>query len=387
MSSSTLQEKPTVAVVVGTRPEVIKLAPLVDALREQGTYAPLLVASGQHRQMLYQALRAFDLEPDLDLAVMRDGQTLSDVTSRTLEGFQGVLRRQRPSWVVVQGDTTTAFAAALAAFYERIPVAHVEAGLRSGRRDSPFPEEINRRLVDQIAEALFAPTAQARDLLLAEGFAPERIEVTGNTVVDALLGVRERLRRAPVAIPGLPEEALRGRRLVLVTAHRRESFGRALEEVCRALRDLARSVPDLCIVYPVHLNPQVDGPVRRLLGDEPRVVLLEPVGYLEFVALLERCHLVLTDSGGVQEEAPTFGKPLLVMREVTERPEGIAAGVARLVGTRADAIVAHARRLLEDPAAYAAMAAGHNPYGDGQAASRIAASLRRRDLAARSAAA
>jgi len=382
-----VREKPRVAVVVGTRPEVIKLAPLVDALREQGNYQPLLVASGQHRQMLYQALRAFDLVPDLDLAVMRDGQTLSDVTSRTLEGFQGVLRSQRPSWVVVQGDTTTAFAAALAAFYERVPVAHVEAGLRSGRRDSPFPEEVNRRLVDQIAEALFAPTTQARDLLLAEGFAPECIEVTGNTVVDALLVVRERLHRAPVAIPGLPEEVLRGRRLVLVTAHRRESFGRALEEVCRALRDLARSVPDLCIVYPVHLNPQVDGPVRRLLGDEPRVVLLEPVGYLEFVALLERCHLVLTDSGGVQEEAPTFGKPLLVMREVTERPEGIAAGVARLVGTRADAIVAHARRLLEDPAAYAAMATGHNPYGDGQAASRIAASLLRRDPTARSQAA
>jgi len=386
MSPVTVNAKPKVAVVVGTRPEAIKLAPLVNALRQQGDYDPLLVASGQHRQMLHQALQAFGLRPDLDLAVMREGQTLAGITARALEGLQEVLRVHRPAWVVVQGDTTTAFAAALCAFYERIPVAHVEAGLRSGRRDSPFPEEINRRLVDQIAEALFAPTAQARELLLAEGFSSHRIEVTGNTVVDALLAVRERVRRAPVVIPGLSEDLLRGRRLVLVTAHRRESFGPALEQVCQALRELARSVPDVCIVYPVHLNPQVDGPVRRLLGEEPRVVLLPPVGYLEFVALLERCHLVMTDSGGVQEEAPTFAKPLLVMREVTERPEGIAAGVARLVGTEAEAIVTQARRLLLDPAAYAAMASGHNPYGDGRASARIAASLRQRASASERAA-
>jgi len=366
---------PRAAIVMGTRPEAIKLAPVVRALRERGRMQPLLVSTGQHRQMLDQALDVFGLRPDVDLAVMKTGQSLHDVTARTLEGMRRVLHQYRPEWVVVQGDTTTAFAAALAAFYDKLPVAHVEAGLRSGDRYSPFPEEINRRLVDQISEVLFAPTDSARDLLVREGYPLERVHVTGNTVVDALLAVRDVVRRQRTGLPGLRATRLRGKRLILVTAHRRESFGPGVEAICRAMLRIVAAHPDVCIVYPVHLNPNVDEPVRRVLGGEPRVVLLPPVSYLEFVALLDRAHFVLTDSGGVQEEAPTFGKPLLVMRDVTERPEGIAAGVARLVGTSEERIFAEAARLLSDPAHYASMATGNNPYGDGKASARIAAVL------------
>jgi UDP-N-acetylglucosamine 2-epimerase (non-hydrolysing) len=364
-----------IAVVVGTRPEAIKLAPLVRALRAEPGLEPVLVSTGQHRQMLDQALGVFGLSPDVELGVMSAGQTLEDVTSRALEGMRGFLRAHRPAWVVVQGDTTTAFAAALAAFYARVPVAHVEAGLRSGNRHSPFPEEVNRRLVDQLSEELYAPTSTSRALLLAEGFDPARVHVTGNTVVDALLATRDLLRTRNVALLGVPPELAAAGRLVLVTAHRRESFGPGLEAICRALVRIARAAPDVRIVYPVHLNPNVDGPVRRILGEEPRITLLPPVDYLGFVALLDRAHLVLTDSGGVQEEAPTFAKPILVMREVTERPEGIAAGVAKLVGTDEQRIAEETIRLLEDPAAYRAMATGSNPYGDGHASERIARRL------------
>jgi UDP-N-acetylglucosamine 2-epimerase len=365
------------AIVVGTRPEAIKLAPVVRALRETGGMGAVLVSTGQHREMLEQALQVFGLRPDVDLALMTPGQSLPDVTARALQGMSAVLRDLKPSWVVVQGDTTTAFTAALAAFYERIPVAHVEAGLRSGERASPFPEEVNRRLVDQLSEILFAPTEDARRHLLREGFPEAAIHVTGNTVVDALLEARDVVRRSPVEVPGLPLGALAGRRMILVTAHRRESFGQAFEAMCRAMLRVVQAHPDTCIVYPVHMNPNVDGPARRLLGAEPRVILLPPVPYLPFVTLLDRAHVVLTDSGGVQEEAPTFGKPLLVMREVTERPEGIAAGVARLVGTSEDRIFGEVSRLLGDSRHYASMAAGLNPYGDGMAASRIAGALAR----------
>jgi UDP-N-acetylglucosamine 2-epimerase (non-hydrolysing) len=282
------------------------------------------------------------------------------------------LRERRPAFVVIQGDTTTAFATALAAFYERIPVAHVEAGLRSGDRESPFPEEANRRMIDSMATLLFPPTIQAGACLEREGVRPSTIHVTGNTVVDALLWARERIRRKPVEIPGLPASACDGRKLVLVTAHRRESFGSPMEEICRALRRITELVPDAILAYPVHLNPQVDGPVRCRLEGAPRIHLLPPLDYLQFIALLDRAHLVLTDSGGVQEEAPTFAKPLLVLRDVTERAEGVAAGVARLVGTREERIVAEAVRLLTIPAEYSAMASGENPYGDGRAAERIA---------------
>jgi UDP-N-acetylglucosamine 2-epimerase (non-hydrolysing) len=292
--------------------------------------------------------------------------------------MRSYLAAERPARVVVQGDTTTAFAAALAAFYAKVPVAHVEAGLRSGERLSPFPEELNRRLVDQLSDELFAPTADARGLLLREGFDPATVHRTGNTVVDALLWAREILRTRNVAVAGLPREALAGKRLVLVTAHRRESFGPGVEAICRALVRIARAVPDAVGVYPVHLNPNVDGPVRRILGAEPRITLLPPLDYLSFVALLDACRIVLTDSGGVQEEAPTFGKPILVMREVTERPEGIAAGVAKLVGTDEVRIAEEAIRLLLDEAAYREMATGHNPYGDGKASERIARILEER---------
>jgi UDP-N-acetylglucosamine 2-epimerase (non-hydrolysing) len=364
--------RPVAAVVIGTRPEAIKLAPVVSALRADGAFDPVVISTGQHRQMLDQALAVFDLKPDVELEVMSQGQTLHDITARTLERMRVVLSELAPARVIVQGDTTTAFAAALAAFYAKLPVAHVEAGLRSGERYSPFPEEINRRMVDQLSDLLFAPTSQAADLLAREGFPRAAIHVTGNTVVDALLATRAVVRRRRLEIPGLPPGWLDGNRMVLVTAHRRESFGPGIEGVCRAMLRIVRAVPDARVVYPVHLNPSVDVPVRRILGAEPRILLLPPVPYLEFVALMDQAHLVLTDSGGVQEEAPTFGKPVLVMRDVTERPEGIAAGVARLVGTSEDRIAEEAIRLLLDPGQYAAMAVSRNPYGDGHAADRIA---------------
>jgi UDP-N-acetylglucosamine 2-epimerase (non-hydrolysing) len=372
----------TVALVMGTRPEAIKLAPLVHAMRASPWLAPQVVSTGQHRQMLDQALALFGIEPDVDLHLMADKQTLTDLTARALLRMRAVLVDLAPSWVVVQGDTTTALAAALAAFYERIPVAHVEAGLRSGERYSPFPEEVNRRMIDQISDLLFAPTAGAAARLLGEGFAPSSVHVTGNTVVDALVTVREELRQRPVAVPGLTADVVAGKRIVLVTAHRRESFGSALIEICKALRQIARQHPDVLIVYPVHLNPSVDGPVRSLLAGEARVLLLPPLGYLEFASLMERAYLILTDSGGVQEEGPSFRKPILVMRQVTERPEGIEAGVARLVGTSATVIVHEAARLLRDPIAYRAMTAAANPYGDGMASRRIVQLLEPQPVAA-----
>jgi UDP-N-acetylglucosamine 2-epimerase (non-hydrolysing) len=364
--------KQRMLVVIGTRPEAIKLAPVVRELRARAGCEALLVSTGQHREMLEQALRIFDLRPDLDLDVMTPGQSLQDITCRTLERTRTLLAEYRPNWVIVQGDTTTAFAAALSAFYQKVPVAHVEAGLRSQQRYSPFPEEINRRLVDQLSELLFAPTEHACQLLLREGFDPKTIHHTGNTVVDALLATREHLRTHPVELPELPADLLRGRKLILVTAHRRESFGGGIEAICQALLRITHDAPDTCVVYPVHLNPNVDGPVRALLGGNPRIVLSRPLPYLEFTALMDRAHLILSDSGGVQEEAPTFRKPLLVMREVTERPEGIAAGVARLVGTSADGIYDATMRLLRDKREYEQMAKGINPYGDGTAARRIA---------------
>jgi UDP-N-acetylglucosamine 2-epimerase (non-hydrolysing) len=367
-----MRPSPEIAVVIGTRPEAIKLAPVVRALEADGRVHPLVISTGQHREMLDQALDVFDLEPEIDLDLMRPSQSLAELTARTLERTRELLRDRRPALVVIQGDTTTAFAAALAAFYERIPVAHVEAGLRSGDPESPFPEEANRRMIDSMAALLFAPTVQAAACLEREGVRRSSIHVTGNTVVDALLWARERIRRDPVEIPGLPREACAGKKVILVTAHRRESFGAPIEAICRAIRRITHAVADAVVAYPVHLNPQVDGPVRCRLEGEPRIHLLPPLDYLQFIALLDRADLVLTDSGGVQEEAPTFGKPLLVLRDVTERAEGIAAGVARLVGTREERIVAEAVHLLTDEAAYAAMASGGNPYGDGRAAERIA---------------
>ena len=359
------------AVVLGTRPEAIKLAPVARELANRRGFTPIVISTGQHREMLEQALQLFDLRPDIDLDLMRPGQSLQDLTCRALQRLQATFQESRPDWVIVQGDTSTALAAALAAFYEKIPVAHVEAGLRSGHRYAPFPEEMNRRMVDQLSDVLFAPTERSQALLLREGFAPNAVHVTGNTVVDALMVARKRVHRIPPVIDELRESVLAGKKMLLVTAHRRESFGGAFAAMCQALRRIVDEAPDTCIVYPVHLNPNVDGPVRALLGNHERIQLLKPVNYLEFVALMERSFLVLTDSGGVQEEAPTFGKPLLVLRNVTERPEGIEAGVARLVGTDEKQIVTEVLALLRDPVRYARMTTGINPYGDGRAAERI----------------
>jgi UDP-N-acetylglucosamine 2-epimerase (non-hydrolysing) len=298
---------------------------------------------------------------------MRPRQALADVTARILEGTARVIEELRPTHVVVQGDTATAFAAALAAYYARVPVAHVEAGLRSGERDTPFPEEANRRLVDQLSDVLFAPTTAAADLLAAEGHPSSRIHVTGNTVVDALLEARETVRQRRVEIPGVPEHALRGR-VVLVTAHRRESFGAPIRSICRAVLRIVRADPEATVVWPVHLNPEIDGPVRAMLGTEPRVFLTPPLGYLPLVALLDRAMLVLTDSGGIQEEAPSFGTPVLVLREVTERPEAVEAGIAQLVGTDRTRIVTAASQILRA----AQPGTTSNPYGDGRAGERIA---------------
>jgi UDP-N-acetylglucosamine 2-epimerase (non-hydrolysing) len=371
-----------VLVCIGTRPEAIKLFPVVLALRADARFRMQVCATAQHREMLDQVLALAGITPEFDLDLMRAGQTLSDVTTGVLRGFGAVLEEARPDLVLVQGDTTTAFAATLAAFYRRVATAHVEAGLRTGDLAAPFPEEANRRLVAVLASLHFAPTERARRALLAEGVDPARIHVTGNTVVDALLHAHESLRRgtapgvgAGTAAPGLPAAA-QGRQLILVTAHRRENFAGGMERIAAAVLRLAGR-DDVFVAFPVHPNPAVRGPMEAMLGGHPRIALLPPLDYLPFVELLHRCRLVLTDSGGVQEEAPTFGKPVLVMRDATERPEAVEAGTSRLVGTDAARIWAEASRLLDDPTTYVAMSRRHNPYGDGRAAARIVEILAR----------
>lgn len=365
--------------VFGTRPEAIKMAPVIKALRRAKGVEPGVCVTAQHREMLDQVLEVFDIKPDFDLNVMAPDQDLVDVTSAVLAGAVGVIRRFRPDRILVHGDTTTSFAAALAGFYQKVPVGHVEAGLRTGAIYAPFPEEMNRRLTDCIADLLFAPTETARQNLLREGAADGRIVVTGNTVIDALLDAVDMIKKDSAACRRFEQSfpfATGKRRLILVTGHRRENFGPGFERICRALKRLSER-GDIEIVYPVHLNPNVQEPVRRILNGHPRVHLIEPLAYLPFVYLMDRCHLVITDSGGIQEEAPSLGKPVLVMRDVTERPEAVAAGTVRLVGTDTGAIVAEAERLLDDPAAYAAMSRAHNPYGDGRASARIVKELLR----------
>ena len=376
MENKNMKSRQKVLVVLGTRPEAIKLAPVVLELRRRRReFLCALAITSQHREMLAPMLDFFGLVPQHDLDVMRPDQRLGELTGRVLVGLDRVLETERPDWVVVQGDTTTAMAAGLAAFYRKIRLAHVEAGLRTNDKLSPFPEEINRRLVGVLADLHFAPTDQAVRNLRKEGVPAGKIVRTGNTVTDALLWAARKIRRAPPPLPaGIPPPA-KGRRLVLVTGHRRENFGGGLEEICRALKAAAAACPDLDFVYPVHLNPHVKTPVHRLLGGQPRIFLVPPVGYPEMVALLRRAWLVVTDSGGIQEEAPTFGVPVLVTRDTTERPEGIRAGNARLVGTDGAAILRWIRKLAVDPAVYARMARARNPYGDGRAARRIAARL------------
>jgi UDP-N-acetylglucosamine 2-epimerase (non-hydrolysing) len=359
--------------VFGTRPEAIKLAPLVLQARERPEEFDVIVcATAQHREMLDQVLALYGIVPDCDLDLMRPGQDLASLTARILTGVDQTIGRVSPGIVIVQGDTTTTMAASLAAFYRGVPVAHVEAGLRTGRKDAPFPEEVNRTMTSRIADWHFAPTERARANLLAEGIAPASVHVTGNTVIDALLWMRNRLHGEIPVHPGLDDSVFAsGERLVLVTGHRRENFGAGFEAICRAIARLAAAHPDVHFVYPVHLNPNVTEPVQRLLGTLPNVHLLEPLAYAPFVALMDRSHLVMTDSGGVQEEAPALGKPVLVLRETTERPEALAAGTALLVGTEEQRIVDECSKLLDDPMAHDRMARAHNPYGDGQASRRI----------------
>jgi UDP-N-acetylglucosamine 2-epimerase (non-hydrolysing) len=355
--------------VVGTRPEAIKMAPVIRELaRNSDRVEAWVCATAQHREMLDQVLGLFGIVPDVDLNLMQPGQTPSQVAARVLLALEPVLEARRPDWLLVQGDTTTVMAAALCAHHDRVRVGHVEAGLRSYDRANPFPEEMNRVVADHIADLLFAPTPQARDNLLREGISAAKIRVTGNTVIDALLQVAANPWQPPSGDP--LHDLDPGRRLLLVTAHRRENFGAPLIEICAALRDLAAR-GDVQVVYPVHLNPNVWEPVHQSLRGTPGVLLVPPVDYQRLVYLLKRSTLALTDSGGIQEEAPSLGVPVLVLRQVTERPEGVAAGTARVVGTSRDQIVAEASRLLDDPSAHRAMARAVNPYGDGRAAQRI----------------
>lgn len=361
-----------VAVVVGTRPEAIKMAPIVLELRRRGSLSPRLVSTGQHDEMLAHGLRVFGLAPDDELAVMRRDQTLTGLSARLLRAIERAFADITPSMVLVQGDTATTFFAGLVGFYLRIPVGHVEAGLRTRDRRNPFPEEIYRRMATAVADVHFAATERARGNLLAEGVAPECVHVTGNPVIDALRYVASREEPDVLREGGLDGWLDPERRLILVTAHRRESFGEGLDAICRAVRSVAIRFGDsVQVVFPVHLNPSVRRHVRAHLSDVPNVRLLPPLEYQIFVALLRRCYIVMTDSGGIQEEAPAFGKPTLVMRETTERTEAIDAGCARLVGVTESRIIAEAVRLLENDAVYEAMAVVQSPFGDGRAAERI----------------
>jgi UDP-N-acetylglucosamine 2-epimerase (non-hydrolysing) len=355
--------------VFGTRPEAIKMAPVVRELQRCGDLVESRVAvTAQHREMLDQVLRVFAIEPDYDLNLMKPGQDLFDVTGAVLAGLKQVLDKERPDMLVVQGDTTTTFAGALAAFYFQIPIGHVEAGLRTYEKYAPWPEEINRVLTTHLADVHFAPTDQARDALLKESVAPERVFVTGNPVIDALhLALQQPCRLKPE----LEQAFAENERVILLTTHRRENLGSPLQEIYLALRELIHSYPDLAVVFPVHKNPKVRQEVAQVLQGVERVYLTEPLDYLPFINVMKRAHLVLTDSGGIQEEAPALGKPVLVLRDVTERPEAVAFGTARLVGTDRHRLVEEVRLLLDSQDAYAAMATAVNPYGDGQAAQRI----------------
>jgi len=362
------QEPARVLLVVGTRPEAIKMAPVLRALRERSDEVEVSLAlTGQHTELVDQVLRAFDMLPDYDLGIMREGQTLYDVAAGCLDGLRTVVGDFRPDMVLVQGDTATVFFGALVAFFETIGVGHVEAGLRSGRKWSPFPEEMFRRLTDVLSDHWFAPTPNARANLLAEGLPPERVHVTGNTVVDALRSIAELER--PFQNPVLERLSDPGRRLVLVTAHRRESFGAPMREVFQAVRDVVDAHDDVDVVCPVHPNPNVVGPAREVLGTHPRVFLTEPLDYVDLVGVMRKARLILTDSGGIQEEAPTFGTPVLVLRDVTERPEGVEAGVAEVVGTDRRRIVERASAWLSSRAR---AGGATSPYGDGRAGERIA---------------
>jgi len=363
-----------ILVIFGTRPEAIKMAPLINSLKADSRFLPFVCVTAQHRSMLDQVLDLFEIVPDYDLDIMSPGQTINNVTAGILTGLKTVFETARPDLVLVHGDTASTFAAALAAYYEKIPVGHVEAGLRTGSLYSPWPEEANRRLTGVLTHLHFAPTEAARDNLLAESTASDTIFVTGNTVIDALAGVREKIHNDATVNDTLSAQFQflnPARSIVLVTGHRRESFGAGFEHICKALLQIAQNHEKTDIVYPVHLNPNVQEPVHRLLSKQENIHLIEPLDYLPFVHLMNLSKVILTDSGGIQEEAPSLGKPVLVMRDTTERPEAVAAGTVRLVGTDAEEIVTEVSKLLNDEASYKSMSSAHNPYGDGKASERI----------------
>jgi UDP-N-acetylglucosamine 2-epimerase (non-hydrolysing) len=366
-------DRPTVLVIFGTRPEAIKLFPVIRALQADARIDTRICVTAQHRGMLDQVLEIAGIVPDIDLDLMEPGQSLDRLTARLLVGLGEAMDSAQPQRVIVQGDTATAMVGALAAYYRRIPVAHVEAGLRSGDIWHPFPEEVNRRIVALIADLHFAPTETAANALRRENIDPETIHVTGNTVVDALLATTARIEQQPTLAAGLGDLMARfaDRQIILVTTHRRENFGGGMESIARAVRRIAAR-PDVAVIFPVHPNPNVRAVMDRELAGLANVATIDPLDYLHFIRALGACHIVLTDSGGVQEEAPALGKPVLVMRETTERPEGVAAGTARLIGTDEDRIVTEIFNLLDDKAAYLAMARAHNPFGDGHASARIA---------------
>ncbi|MDM7942602.1 MAG: UDP-N-acetylglucosamine 2-epimerase (non-hydrolyzing) [Hydrogenophaga sp.] len=370
-----------VMVVFGTRPEAIKMAPLVKGLQARsGEIQTVVCVTAQHREMLDQVLKLFDIVPEHDLNIMKPGQDLFDITGNILAGLKPVLLQEKPDLVLVHGDTTTTLAASLAAYYAQVPVGHVEAGLRTGNKRAPYPEEMNRRLTGAIADLHYAPTSAAEANLLREGVPPASIHVTGNTVIDALLAVVHKLRNDAEAQTALKERFAflnPAKRLILVTGHRRENFGEGFQNICEALADIAAEHSNVEVLYPVHLNPNVRQPVADILAARKldNVHLIDPVDYLPFVYLMDRAFLIITDSGGVQEEAPSLGKPVLVMRDTTERPEAVDAGTVRLVGTSREKIVSETRRLLTDEAAYTRMSRAHNPYGDGKAVERIIESI------------
>lgn len=360
--------------VFGTRPEAIKMAPLVDALKNNPNFDAKVCVTAQHREMLDQVLDLFSITPDYDLNIMKPGQSLSDVTSNILLGLEPILKEFTPQLILVHGDTSTTLSTSLAAFYQQIPIAHVEAGLRTGDLTSPWPEEGNRKLTGAITELHFAPTASSQANLLAEGVSAEKVTITGNTVIDALMMVTKKLENNQQLANSLAEKFPQldtKKKLILVTGHRRESFGDGFERICEALAEVANKHPDTQIIYPVHLNPNVREPVNRILQGLDNIHLIEPLDYLPFVYLMNKAYLILTDSGGIQEEAPSLGKPVLVMREVTERPEAVSAGTVKLVGTNKEQIIASIDALLENKTLYNEMSRSHNPYGDGQACQHI----------------
>lgn len=372
-----------IMLVFGTRPEAIKMAPVIHKLQEcNHTFKTLVCVTAQHREMLDQVLDLFEIEPDYDLGIMKENQSLFDITVEVLRKLENILKKEKLDIVLVQGDTTTTFIASLAAYYLKIRIGHIEAGLRTKDKFNPFPEEINRRLSDCLADLYFVPTTRAKENLLKEGVTEEKIFVTGNTVVDALLMIVKRQKDERIK-KKLEQRFLNdygisfdSRKLILVTGHRRESFGKEFENICNGLKKIAENNYDVQIIYPVHFNPNVQKPVRKILSDVRNVYLIDPLDYLSFVWLMNRAYLILTDSGGVQEEAPSLGKPVLVMRKSTERPEGIEAGVTKLVGTDSEKIYLETIKLLEDRKLYGSMAKAINPYGDGKAAKRIVKILR-----------